>query len=135
MSASEQAQPIGYITIPVYEVGDKAFAGLRQNMLSAGPHGVSTGGGVGSDAVYLEAGSDTEEKTRYCYVHGRDLLAAGLAMLGHEDWQQMPVSDGFVASSKDQEADPMDRCDCNIPYLEGAGQHSPGCAVFKDQEA
>jgi DnaJ-class molecular chaperone len=21
-------------------------------------------------------------------------------------------------------------CDCFIPWLEGAGQHSPGCAVF-----
>lgn len=21
-------------------------------------------------------------------------------------------------------------CDCGIPLLEGAGQHSPGCAVF-----
>lgn len=29
------------------------------------------------------------------------------------------------------EDEPMDRCDCNIPYLEGAGQHSPGCSVFK----
>lgn len=22
-------------------------------------------------------------------------------------------------------------CDCMIPYLEGAGQHAPGCSVFK----
>lgn len=29
--------------------------------------------------------------------------------------------------------EPMDRCDCNIPYLEGAGQHSPGCSVFKTE--
>lgn len=22
-------------------------------------------------------------------------------------------------------------CDCFVPALEGAGQHSPGCAIFK----
>jgi hypothetical protein len=32
------------------------------------------------------------------------------------------------------ESDPMDRCNCLIPYIEGAGQHSPGCAVFDDEE-
>lgn len=28
-------------------------------------------------------------------------------------------------------SDSMDHCDCMIPYLEGAGQHSPGCRCFR----
>jgi len=27
-----------------------------------------------------------------------------------------------------------DGCDCNIPVLEGAGQHSPGCSIFKQED-
>ena len=26
---------------------------------------------------------------------------------------------------------PDDACDCLVPWLDGAGNHSPGCAIFR----
>lgn len=54
--------------------------------------------------------------------HGCSLINCGCGVASDE--LAAPVSVG-------DEDEPMDRCDCNIPYLEGAGQHSPGCSVFK----
>lgn len=36
-----------------------------------------------------------------------------------------PVCDGTGVQKDDR------NCDCHVPILEGAGQHSPGCACFK----
>lgn len=52
---------VGYITIPLYEMGDREYTSFRQSMLTAGPHSVSSGAGLGSDAVYAEINSEDDK--------------------------------------------------------------------------
>lgn len=40
----------------------------------------------------------------------------------------------YIVTTKRQDEDDRN-CDCFIPALEGAGQHSPGCACFKPRVA
>lgn len=34
----------------------------------------------------------------------------------------------------EQSDNPERECNCLVPYLEGAGQHSPGCSIFTPEE-
>lgn len=79
---------VGHITVPVFELGERKFTGLRQNMLDAGPHNVSTGAGLGNDGIYAEL--DTDGKTVYRWIHGRDVLAAVAALVKHPDHDRLP---------------------------------------------
>lgn len=86
--------PIGFVTVPVYALGERKFTGFRQHMLSAGPHDVSTGGGLGSDSIWVEL-DDGKGTTTYRYVHGRDVLAAVAALVKHPDADRIPTTTGF----------------------------------------
>lgn len=92
-------EKVGEITVPVYRLGDRAFTGLRQPMLKLGPdsdpdlYAVSTGAGLGSDAIWLERELDGHRE--YACVHGRDLLAARVRLEDPEEADRMPTTDGM----------------------------------------
>lgn len=86
---------VGYVTVPLYKTGARELAGLRQQMLEAGPHAVSSGAGLGSDGVWLEIGRANEDHHDYYYVHGRDLLAATLSHLDLPDSTRVPTTEGY----------------------------------------
>lgn len=59
------------LTAPLYKLRKGHLAGLRMDMLTMGEDGgVSTGTGLGSDAIWLEW------KGEYYYVRGSELLRA-----------------------------------------------------------
>lgn len=84
---------VGYITLPLYKLGDRQLTGFRQEMIEAGPHKVSSGSGLGTDNVWAEISTDGK-MTYYC-VHGRDLLAASLSHVSHPDFDRIPVTEAY----------------------------------------
>lgn len=80
---SGKQKPIGTITLPVYKLPEDAYVGLRQNMLTIGPHGVCSAAGLGGDGIYAEL--DTKGKKTYHWVLGRDVLIAVAGLVGHPE--------------------------------------------------
>jgi hypothetical protein len=84
------------------------------------------------EAHWRAALADRELENR-ARLHYEGDLDDGPRVVWHDTTEG--VRDLHRAAVRDTEQDdPMDRCDCNIPYLEGAGEHSPGCSVFRPVE-
>lgn len=67
----------------------------------------------------------TEQATVEVFWPGKETVACDRH---HQGMQRIASAMGFVLSSRPI---PKKECDCMVPALEGAGQHSPTCSIFK----
>lgn len=94
---------IGHISVPVYELGDRELTGLRQGMIEAGPHALSTGSGLGSDSIWAELETSEGRKQHegrriYRQITGRDVLRAVAELVKHPDADRFPATTDYAAS-------------------------------------
>lgn len=83
--------------------------------------------------IYPTDPEDTTYGVDDRYV-GPELDLAGIDWLivgGESGPGHRPIRVGWVRDLRDICLPRDEDCDCNIPLLEGVGQHSPGCSVFR----